>query len=110
MGTKTLLKRVVELAAALTAAREAAEAIPVEDLKGTGNLDSPEIRLRGWTHEDVDAAASMAGIRCFMESPSRWTFGGWNDWQGSNRTIKAQAFTKAMHERGFDATTQYVLD
>jgi len=106
-GTTT---RVLQLATALAIAKKAAEAIPVEDMKGTGNLDSAEVRLSGWRRDHVEAAARTAGVHCFKWSAGRWHFGGWEEWQGLNRTRKVIAFVETMNAQGFPANPFYALD
>lgn len=110
MDTKKPPTKVLELAAALTTARQSAEAIPIEDLKGTGNSDSAEIVLKRWRRDDVEAAAKLAGLSCYKRSAGRWHFHGWDAWQGLNETKKVIAFVESMNTQGFAARTYCVMD
>jgi hypothetical protein len=110
MDAKVMPRKVLELAAALAKARQAAEAIPVEDMKGTGNEDSAEVKLLAWRREHVEAAAKIAGLRCFKWAAGRWHFGGWDHGQGLNRTMKVEAFVESMNVQGFAAKPYYMMD
>lgn len=103
-------ERVQHLATALAAAKAAAEAIPIEDLGGTGNLDYPDVRLVGWRRTDVEAAAMIAQVNPAKGTSGCWRFGGWEHWQGENRTAKANAFAQAMRDHGYQAGVAYVMD
>ncbi|KAA0220332.1 MAG: hypothetical protein EDS66_13720 [Planctomycetota bacterium] len=103
-------ERVRHLATALAAGKAAAEAIPVEDLRGSGNLDYPNVRLLGWRRTDVEAAARIAQVHPSKGTAGWWGFGGWEHWQGENRTAKAHAFAQAMQDHGYQAGVAYVMD
>lgn len=109
-----LATRVALLVEALKLAKEAAEAIPVQDSGGTSNWDEPTVTLPKWRTADVEAAAALAGLRCRKYSSrqrrGQWAFAGWDDAGGNNRTRKAEAFEKAMSEQGFQASVYYVMD
>lgn len=101
--------KVLQLAVALRAALDAANAIPVEDMGGSCNLDSPIVKLPRWRREDVQSAAEIAGVYT-----SKWrrgfAFGGYDSFQADNRMVKAEAFVRVMCEHGYDAYVHYAMD
>lgn len=80
---------------------------------GTCNFDSPTLYLPRWDRKKVEIAARVAGTGCFTwDSFSKkcYVFSVPGVGQGYTRTNAAEAMSKFLESRGYDAGMYYQMD
>lgn len=80
---------------------------------GTCNFDAPAVSLPGWDKRLVEAAARIAGVGCFewnLWGVSSYVFSVPGAGQGYTRTNAAEAMSRYLKERGYDAGMYYRMD
>ena len=80
---------------------------------GTCNFDAPAVSLPGWDKALVEAAAKSAGLRCFeweLGAGRAYVFSVPGVGQGYTRTYAAEAMSRYMKKRGYDAGMYYQMD
>lgn len=80
---------------------------------GTCNFDSPTLYLPRWDRKKVETAARVAGVGCSTwDSFSKkcYVFSVPGVGQGYTRTNAAEAVSKFLESRGYDAGMYYQMD
>lgn len=80
---------------------------------GTCNFDSPTLYLPRWDRKKVETAARVAGVGCSTwDSFSKkcYVFSVPGVGQGYTRTNAAEAMSKFLESRGYDAGMYYQMD
>ena len=104
--------KVLALIDALQLAKDEALKFKDVDDGGTCNFDCPTIRLAGWREKVVKRAAKVVGLDCqkWEDYYMNYHICGACYGQANRRTEMAEAFTKAMEKKGYEADVWYAVD